>query len=95
MTQQLDDLKRLAEAATQKNMSDGKLMSVAANFHRAANPTAILSLIESYEQLQAKLDKACAALEKVKHNGCCMVCSESCPACNAHIALNEIRKKDE
>jgi hypothetical protein len=43
------------------------------------------------EELRTKLKIACEALEKVKHNGCCLVCSESCPSCNAHMALAKIR----
>lgn len=52
-----------------------------------------LKFIESDHKiidLEDKLDKACAALEKVKHNGCCMVCSSDCPACNAHQFLSSL-----
>ena len=52
--------------------------------HQLAHAKATQELIE-------KIKIACEALDKVKHNGCCMVCSESCPACNAHMALAKIR----
>lgn len=71
------------------------LKRLANGMTRAEIGQALDELIESYEQLQSKLDKACEALERVKHNGCCIVCSSVCPACNAHKALAEIRKKDE
>jgi len=46
---------------------------------------------EVIDMLKAKLEVAVKALERVKHNSCCMVCSPNCPACNAHEALKQLR----
>ncbi len=69
-------------------LSDTFFYDENANYVVAANPQTILALLDRYE-------RAVEALKKVKHNGCCTVCSSVCPACNAHKALAEIRKKDE
>lgn len=64
----------------------------------AANPTAILSMIESYEQLQSKLDKAIAALEEIAKPIDLDLSVLNRPFDNVTCALEalaEIRKKDD
>ena len=38
-----------------------------------------------------RCDRLVKALEKVKHNSCCIVCSPNCPSCEAHRAINKHR----
>lgn len=74
-------------------LKDGEIKKLQNQLYKTEESSA--NEYQKVQKLQSKLDKACEALERVKHNGCCTVCSSVCPACNAHKALAEIRKKDE